>query len=79
LGSVKRDRDYKLAVEKEFAGKVDEFNQLMREKRFEEAEVLAKQAQQLKPGDEVAELMVLKARFGARDQFNQYIKERKAD
>ncbi|MFM8582131.1 MAG: hypothetical protein ACKOFW_11590, partial [Planctomycetaceae bacterium] len=55
LGSVKRDRDYKLAVEKEFAGKVDEFNQLMREKRFEEAEVLAKQAQQLKPGDEVAE------------------------
>jgi len=79
LSTVKRERDYKIAVEKEFTEKVDEFNELMREKRFEEAEVVAKQAQQLKPGEEVAELMVLKSRFGARAAHNDWLKERLAD
>ncbi|MCY2964314.1 MAG: hypothetical protein NT069_11880, partial [Planctomycetota bacterium] len=32
-GSIKRERDFKAAIEKEFAEKVDEFNQLIREKR----------------------------------------------
>ena len=79
LSTVKRERDFKISVEKEFAEKVDEFNELMREKRFEEAEVVAKQAQQLKPGEEVAELMVLKSRFGARAAHNDWLKERLAD
>jgi type II secretory pathway component GspD/PulD (secretin) len=79
MSAIRRERGVKTMVEKEFAEKVDEFNQLIREKRFEEAEVVAKQAQQLKPGDEVAELMVVKSRLAARNHFNSWLKERKEE
>ncbi|MFN9374461.1 MAG: hypothetical protein ACK6D3_21450, partial [Planctomycetaceae bacterium] len=79
MSAIRRERGVKTMVEKEFAEKVDEFNQLIREKRFEEAEVVAKQAQQLKPGDEVAELMVVKSKLAARNHFNSWLKERKEE
>ncbi|MCE5304049.1 MAG: hypothetical protein LLF97_13205 [Planctomycetaceae bacterium] len=50
---VERNRRLKVEIGEKLAMKIDEFNRLMDEQRYEEAEVVAKQAAQLDPNNPV--------------------------
>ena len=58
-------------------GLVQEFNTLFSQKRYAEAEVIAKQAKELDSTNQVAETMALKARLGRRVASNEEIKKAK--
>lgn len=58
-------------TEQEFAGIVEKYNQLMQERRFDEAIVLAKQAWLMQPAIPIAELMVRNAKHAKRVDFNK--------
>jgi hypothetical protein len=60
----------KVRIEDEYAKKVEKYNDLLKQKRFNEAIVLAKQAQLLQPENPMSELMVLKAKYAAQEDFN---------
>jgi general secretion pathway protein D len=77
--AVKRDTANKVRIEQDFAEKVDKYNELLKQKRFDEAIVLAKEARLLQPENPVSEVMVLKAKFAKQEDFNKNLKERKDD
>ncbi|MEO1528456.1 MAG: hypothetical protein AAFX06_23785, partial [Planctomycetota bacterium] len=54
-------------IDDEIKTLVDNFNELIEERRYSEAEVVAKQVGELKPGSTIATNMFHKARFAARD------------
>ena len=56
---------------------VDEFNTLMDQRRYAEAEVIAKQAVELDRENPVTEVMKWKSKFARRIAFNDNLKERK--
>lgn len=56
---------------------VDEYNQLMREQRFAEAEVVAKKAAELDPENPVTKQLVLNARFIRQYSENMQIRDEK--
>jgi len=60
---VERRRQHRLEVDDELAKKVEEFNKLVRERRYAEAELLAKRAQELDPDNVAVIVMVEKAKF----------------
>ncbi|MBI3866401.1 MAG: hypothetical protein HY290_31360, partial [Planctomycetia bacterium] len=76
---IKREEQIKVRVDQEFAEKVEKYNQLLREKRFDEAVVLAKEAELLKPADPIAEAMLYKAKYAKQIDFNKNLKSRKDD
>ncbi|MDB5388036.1 MAG: hypothetical protein JWM11_3682, partial [Planctomycetaceae bacterium] len=55
-----------ISKEQEFANDTEEFNQLMQQRRFGEAEVLAKKLLAQNPSNPTAEIMRWKAKFGFR-------------
>jgi general secretion pathway protein D len=55
-------------IDEEISTLVETFNELIEERRFAEAEVVAKQVGELKPGSTIATTMFHKSRFGTRDQ-----------
>lgn len=73
---VDRDRRMDLETQNRLAGLVEEFNQLMDEQRFAEAEILAKQAEELRPDDPVVETLRWKARFARRIRAAEDIRDR---
>src|SRR5262249_10164195 len=77
--AIRRDEQLKVRVEQDFAEKVDKYNALMKEKRFEEALVVAKQAQLLQPENPVSEVLVLKVKFAKQEDFNKTIRDKKFD
>jgi hypothetical protein len=54
------------AGEQEFATLVTEFNQLMQQRRFHEAKIIADKAKAIDPANATAEIMNWKAKFGFR-------------
>ncbi|MEX2187155.1 MAG: hypothetical protein WD875_10190, partial [Pirellulales bacterium] len=60
---IDRRRQHRLEVDDELAAKVEEFNKLMREHRYAEAELLAKRTQELDPDNVAVIVMVEKAKF----------------
>ncbi|TWT49190.1 outer membrane porin HofQ [Rubripirellula amarantea] len=58
---------------------VDEFNALMKDRRFNEAELIAKQVAELKPGDPVSIQMFHNSRMGVRMSQDQEIRAAKED
>ncbi|WP_390621755.1 hypothetical protein [Roseiconus nitratireducens] len=54
-------------IDEEISTLVDTFNDLIEERRFSEAEVVAKQVAELKPGSTIATNMFHVSRFGTRD------------
>jgi general secretion pathway protein D len=76
---VKRDAENKLRIEQDFAEKVEKYNDLLKQKRFDEAIVLGKEARLLQPENPVAEIMYYKAKLAKQDDFNKNLRERKAD
>jgi hypothetical protein len=55
----------------EFTQKVEQYNELLKQWRFDEAIALGKQARVLQPENPMAELMVLKAKFAKQDAINR--------
>ena len=56
-----RDASVKLQTQQKLAELVDQYNRLNEEQRFEEAEVIAKRAQELAPHEMVTQVMVSKS------------------
>jgi general secretion pathway protein D len=63
LDSVEADRSQRDSVERKIQSLVNDFNMLMDEQRFAEAEVIAKQAFELAPQNEAVVLMMEKSRL----------------
>ena len=68
-----------MRVEQEFADLVDEYNKLVKQDRWTEAELIAKQAKELDKENPVAETMFVKARLGRENARIADLKIRKED
>ena len=71
--SLATDAAREAQIDEEISELVDTFNDLIRERRFSEAEVVAKQVGELKPGSTIATTMIQKSRFATRDQIMREI------
>lgn len=69
LDEVRRRRTTKVEVDERLAKLVDEFNKLMDEQRYPEAEIVAKRANELDPENPVVRQLVWMSRF-SRANFN---------
>ena len=65
------------SIDEEVSALVNTFNQLIKDRRFQEAEVIAKQVQELKPGDPIAVSMFQTSRMGTRLLMDQEVREAK--
>ncbi len=63
---VVRDQDVRLQTQVKLAGMVEQFNKLMDEKRYAEAEVIARQANDIAPGESVVTNMIEKSKLAKR-------------
>jgi Flp pilus assembly protein TadD len=61
--AIKHDIEHGIRIDQEMAKLVEEFNTLMKQERYAEAEVRAKQAKQLNPNNPVTETLVWKAKL----------------
>jgi hypothetical protein len=61
----------KARIEQEFARKVERYNQLLKEGRFDESIAVGKEARVLQPENPVAEIMVLKGMLSKQDVINR--------
>jgi type II secretory pathway component GspD/PulD (secretin) len=73
---IEQDMEHQLRLEQEFAEMVDEFNELFKQQRYAEAEVIAKQAKQLDPENPVGVTMFWKSRIARRAYRNEDLKLR---
>ena len=76
---IGRDQEYKIRVEQEFADLVEEYNKLVKQDRWAEAELIAKQAKELDKENPTATIMYEKARIGRQVARNAELKTRKED
>ena len=74
LGEVKREQAVKLEVQQKMAQMVDEFNKLVDEQRFAEAEVVANRLYEMAPDEIVAQQVNLQAKFIRRQRWSDDIK-----
>ncbi|HEY2251747.1 MAG TPA: hypothetical protein VGH74_11825 [Planctomycetaceae bacterium] len=58
-------------IEQEFARKIEQYNMLLKQERFDESIVLGNEALLLQPENPIAELMVLKAKYAKQDAVNR--------
>jgi general secretion pathway protein D len=77
LKEVERRRNAKVEVDDKLAKLVDEFNKLMDEQRWAEAEVLAKRARELDPENPIVKQLIWQSRFVSRTQRNNNLKSDK--
>ncbi|MGV3485042.1 MAG: hypothetical protein ACO1RT_11550, partial [Planctomycetaceae bacterium] len=73
------DAESKKRVDDEIASLVETFNDLMEERRYPEAEVVAKKVSDLSPGSSIAVNMFHSSRMGTRLMINQEISSEKED
>ncbi len=79
LSALERDRNNKIRVENEFAKLVEEFNTLYQQRRFADAEVIAKKAKELDPKNPVAETLYWKSKMGRRVDNNDKLRNEKEE
>ncbi|WP_158265449.1 general secretion pathway protein GspD [Blastopirellula marina] len=63
---IKNERDLHLEVNQKLADMVEQFNELMEQQRWQEAEVIARQAREMDPQNPVVETLVWKSKFARR-------------
>ena len=68
-----------IRIEQEIADLTEQYNQLMRERRYAEAELVAKKARDLNPKLPATVIMVEKAKLQRQIAFNEDLRERKAE
>jgi len=76
-GELEQARLHEIRIDQEMARLVEEFNKLLKQERYAEAEVLAKQARELDRENPVAETMFWKAQLARRVASNEDLKSRK--
>jgi general secretion pathway protein D len=76
---IKGDQIRAVKIEQEFADMTTQFNELMQQRRFPEAEIIAKKAKELDPSNPTAEIMVWKAKFGFRVDSNNKLRDSKEE
>lgn len=74
---IRTDRENRIRVEQEFAALVEDYNRLYKQRRFAEAQVIAKQAEEIDPTNPVAVNMKLKAKFAGRNADIEKLREDK--
>lgn len=79
LEDIRREAETRVRIEQEFADLVNEYNQLMKERRYPEAVLIARKAHDLNPDLPQAAIMVEKARLQKQIAFNEDLKDRKED
>ncbi len=77
LDEVKRRQQTKIEVDEKLAALVEQFNKLMDEERWPEAEVLAKRARELAPQNPLVRQLMWQSRFAIRTMKNQDLKDAK--
>ncbi|MFK7817163.1 MAG: hypothetical protein AB8G99_00470 [Planctomycetaceae bacterium] len=77
--ALKADMKTKVRIEQEFANMVEKYNDLMEERRYAEAVIVAKQARELDPDTPASIVMLEKAKFARQITINKDIRERRAD
>ncbi len=75
--SIRRLREHEIRVEQELADLVEEYNELFHQRRYAEAEVKAKQAEELDPTNPVVMNMKWKALFARRVDSNNRLRDDK--
>ncbi len=75
--NIERQQQNKLEIQNKLAQKVEEFNTLMHEQRYAEAELVAKQAAELDPENPLAAQLVLNARLVRRMAEGRTIRDQK--
>jgi len=76
---IDRQQRLKVEIEAKYALLVNEFNRLMDEQRFEEAEVVAKRAAELDPQNPVSQQLLWQSKFVRRFMNNEAVKAAKED
>ncbi|MFN4918376.1 MAG: hypothetical protein ACK5MM_03060 [Planctomyces sp.] len=79
MEAIQLETEAKIRIEQEFADLVEDFNLKMKERRYAEAELIARKAKDLNPDLPQATIMVEKAKLQKQIAFNEDVKERKAD
>ena len=79
LEDIRREAETRIRIEQEFADLVNEYNQLMKERRYPEAVLIARKAHDLNPDLPQAAIMVEKARLQKQIAFNEDLQDRKED
>lgn len=74
---IEQERSTQIRIQQELGDLVSEFNRLMDDRRYREAEVVAKQALELDPDNPTTHLMKWKARFAFRNARNDKLKDDK--
>ncbi len=76
---VDHHRQVKIEIGEKLAGMVDEYNKLIAERRFPEAEVVAKRAAEMDPENPVVTMMVVESKAHRRQAIDDSIREQKED
>jgi len=79
LAEIERSRVVKVKVQQDIAELVDQFNQLLDEQRFEEAEVIAQRLRDLAPDEMVVQQIWQTAKFIRREKMNRDLNDRKEE
>ncbi len=79
LAEIERTRVVKVKVQEDIAELVDQFNQLLDEQRFEEAEVIAQRLRDLAPDEMVVQQIWQTAKFIRREKMNRDLNDRKEE
>ena len=66
-----------LVIDEEVSALVRSFNDLIKDRRYQEAEIIAKQVQELKPDDPIAVSMFHTSRMGTRLMIDQEVRDKK--
>ncbi len=77
LSSIERDQQMLIETQDQLAKLVEEFNTLIEERRFAEAEIAAKKAYQIAPDEPVVQNLMWKSRFATRLAADADIRQRK--
>jgi general secretion pathway protein D len=77
LEKIRSERDATAEMREELASMVDQFNTLIDEGRYAEAEVIAKQAREIAPQEPVVQNLIWKSRFARRIAMQMNISEKK--
>lgn len=75
--AIEVQTETRIRVEQELAELVDQFNDLMDQRRYGEAQAIAKQAQELDPDSEITQMLKMKSTIAYRDDRINGIKDNK--
>lgn len=75
--SIDRDRASMIEIQQKIAELVEQFNDLLDEERYAEAEVLARQIRELDPDSPITRLVTIKSKMAHRLARNQWISDQK--